>query len=148
MKKLIPLSLIILSPFALFAQDVYVLPDGTSVSRQFFEIPTTILAFCLVGLFILTILRWILDFRLKSKLMSKEVPEALIHQLIQPEKKDSKSQAIKWFFIFLGTGIGLLIIKFSMPIGLHSIAILSISVALGFLAYYYFIKNSEKKNIS
>ena len=148
MKKIITFAFIILSPFALLAQDVYVLPDGTSVSRQFFEIPTTILAFCLVGLFILTILRWFLDFRLKSKLIGKEVPEALIHQLMQPEKKDAKAQAIKWFFIFIGIGIGLLIIKFSLPLGLHSIAILSFSVALGFLAYYYFIKNSEKKNIS
>lgn len=144
MKKIITVTTTILTPFALFAQDVYVLPDGKSLSRQFFEIPATGMAFCLMGIFILTIIRWFLDFRFKSKLINKEVPEGIMRQLLQSDKTDSKTQAMKWFLILAGIAVGLTLISLTLPVGVHSLAIMAFSIAFSFLGYYFFMKRSEK----
>jgi EamA domain-containing membrane protein RarD len=42
-------------------------------------------------------------------------------------------------------GLGLLIVKIVMPFGLHSLAILALSVAAGFGAYYYFSRQTDKE---
>ncbi len=145
MKKVISIATVILAPIALFAQDVYVLPNGSPISREFVETPLIILSFTLIGIFFLTIIRWFLDFRLKSKLINKEVPESVIKLLIDTEKKDSKKQIMKWFFILAGVGLGLAITSIMFrSVGIHSIAIMVFCIALSFLGYYLFIKRSEK----
>ncbi|HLX93124.1 MAG TPA: hypothetical protein VKR32_15680 [Puia sp.] len=146
MKKTVILLAALSSSYFLGAQDVYVLPDGRGLSRQFFEVPMTVLAFVLVGAFILTVITRLLDFRLRSKLISKDAPEGIIKQLIQTEVKDSKTVAMKWFIILAGIGLGLALISMTLPIGIHSLAILAFSISLSFLAYFFFIKRSENKD--
>ena len=83
------------------------------------------------------------DFRLKSKIVEKGVPDKVAEQLLHADHKDAKSQAIKWFLILAGIGLGLTIIDLTLPIGIHSVAIMAFSISLGFLGYYFFIKRTK-----
>jgi hypothetical protein len=93
--------------------------------------------------FILAIIKTILDFRLKSKMVDKGVSDKVVEQFLQPQNRDAKTQAIKAFLILAGIGVGLTAINFTSPIGIHSFAIMAFSIALSFLGYFYFIKRSE-----
>jgi len=41
-------------------------------------------------------------------------------------------------------GIGLLIIDATLPLGIHSVAIMAFSIALSFLGYFMYIRRSDK----
>jgi hypothetical protein len=93
--------------------------------------------------FILAIIKTILDFRLKSRMVDKGVSDKVVEQFLQPQNRDAKTQAIKAFLILAGIGVGLTAINFTSPIGIHSFAIMAFSIALSFLGYFYFIKRLE-----
>jgi hypothetical protein len=42
------------------------------------------------------------------------------------------------------TGVGLIIVYYTMPLDIHSWAIMAISISFGFLGYYFFLRESEK----
>jgi hypothetical protein len=75
-------------------------------------------------------------------MVEKGVSENVVERFLQPTNRDVKSMAIKWFLILAGIGVGLTVISFSMPLGIHSLAIMAFSLALSFLGYFYFIKQS------
>jgi len=143
MKKTITIAIILFGPLAINAQN-YVMPDGRNFSREFIDIPAIILVVYLISTVILTIIKLILDHRLKSRMIEKGVSENVAEQFLQPTNKDSKNLAVKWFLILTGIGIGLTMICFFLPIGIHSVAIMAFSIALSFLGYFYFLKQSEK----
>lgn len=144
MKKLISLTALLALSSICNAQNFYQFPDGSSITRQLFDIPAMILVVYLFIMLILNIIKSSMDHRLKSKMIEKGVSEKIVEQFLQPGNQDSKSQSIKWFLILSGIGAGLTTINFFLPIGIHSIAIMSFSIALSFLGYYYFLKRSEK----
>ncbi len=131
-------------PFIPYAENTYKLHDGKEISRELIDIPASILAVYLVSLFLLNIVKWILNYSLKSKMIDKGVSDEIVKQFLQPENIESRQQAIKWFIILTGIGIGLTIVSFFQPFGIHSAAIMIFSIAFSFLAYYFYIKKSEK----
>jgi hypothetical protein len=144
MKKLITFALILSAPLALSAQEVAQLPGGLYIDRGLFTGIASILVLYLISAFIISIIKLFQEYRLKSKLIEKGVSEAVVEQFLQPTKKDSRTQAIKWFLILAAVGLGLTIVQFTLPLGFHSVAIMSFCIAFSFLGYYYYIKMSEK----
>jgi len=144
MKKILTLAALLFLPAFLQAQDMYQINQDVNMSRQFIDIPAIILILYLVLMFILTILKSILDNRLKSQMIEKGVTDKVAEQFLQPTKTDSKGVALKWFLILMGIGVGLMIVDATLPIGIHSIAIMSFSLGLSFLGYFYFIKKSDQ----
>jgi hypothetical protein len=63
---------------------------------------------------------------------------------LKPNTTEEGSANIKWFSIFAAIGIGLTIINYALPLGVHSLAIMSFSIAAGFLGYHLFLKRSKK----
>ena len=106
---------------------------------------TALSGFTLLSVTILTFVRYILDNRLKSKLIEKGASENIVSQLLQPMNKESKTQTIKWFIIFAGIGLGLGLVDIFQPLGIHSLAIMAFTLSGSFLGYYFFISRSEKK---
>jgi hypothetical protein len=105
-------------------------------------------AFANIALFATAIyifVKLLLDNRIKNKLLDKGAPEGLALQLLQPATKNDKTITIKWVCILTGLGIGLLIADYTQPFGIHSIAIMCISLAASLLAYFFFIRYSDKK---
>jgi hypothetical protein len=145
MKKQILLFIVITMPLMVFADD-YHFTEGTSFSRQLFEIPATLFAAWLLITFLISMVRLVLDNRLKVKMIEKDVSDKVAAQMLQPTKSDTRGQAFKWFMILAGTGIGLGLVSINLPFGIHSIAILVCCLSLSYLGYFFYIKRSENNN--
>jgi hypothetical protein len=144
MKQVIIIATVLLLPFGVNAWQDSTLHDIADIPLGVIGIPAVVLALYLILTFILTFAKSIMDNRLKARMIEKGVPDKVVEQLLQPDGKDVKGQAMKSFLLLSGIGLGLIIISFFLPIGIHSIAIMSFSIALSFLGYYYFLKRSEK----
>ncbi|MES2111335.1 MAG: hypothetical protein V4577_21445 [Bacteroidota bacterium] len=104
----------------------------------------TILTIVVFGIMILTFIRWLLDYRLKNKLIEKSAPDHVVSQLLQPITSDNKNVTIKSFALLMGLGTGLSLVDYFEPLGIHSLAIMSFSLAASFLGYYFYINRREK----
>jgi hypothetical protein len=144
MKKIITIAAIICAPFLLNAQDSMRLPDGRYISRELLNIPAVLLVVYLLSTFILNILKWILDYRLKSKLVDKGVSETVVGQFLRPAKSDARTQSIKSALVLFGLAAGLIIVNYTLPLGIHSIAIMAFCLAAAFLGYFYYLRQSGK----
>jgi drug/metabolite transporter (DMT)-like permease len=149
MKRITTIAMIMLASIAANAQNVQE-ESKAIIDKDFMrELLTNsgvLLGIFLFTTFFLTIIRTFLDSKLKNKLIEKGASETIVSQLLQPLKKDSKLEPIKWFCVLAGIGIGLTFINLFQPLGLHSLAIMSFSLAASFLGYYFFTRNSENNH--
>jgi hypothetical protein len=139
MKRIIITTTAIIVPIALNAQ--------STISEMNMDIFRTVAAIFTLGLFmifILTIMNRIVNFRLKSKIVEKGIPENIISSILQSNPKEDRNINVKWAAILAGLGIALTIIYYTLPLGIHSLAIMAFSLAASFLGYFFFIKYSEK----
>lgn len=146
MKKRISLFAILFAALAVNAQ-----PNDRPaplLDRSFYydalHISSVLLVIILIAYTVLAIIKVILDHRIKNKLVERGAPESIVTQLLQPVNRDSRNTTIKWICIFAGVGLGLSLIDFFQPLGIHSIAIMSFCLAAGFLAYFFLTRNAEK----
>ena len=142
MKRILISTVILLAAFCANAQDL----DPLRENARLYEIVGTsrLLGTILVyAISILLLIKLILDYRIKEKLIEKGASEAVISQLLSSVGKGGNYVNIKWFFIFAGLGIGLGFVYLSRPIGLHSLAIMSLCISLSFLGYYLFVRRNQ-----
>jgi Mg2+/citrate symporter len=109
------------------------------------HICTMLIAIYLISSFILQAIKTAMTARIKSRILDKGTEENIVRELLRPEKKDNKKEILQWFFMLVAVGIGLLLVKIIMPFGLHSLAILALSIAAGFGGYYYFSRQTDKE---
>jgi hypothetical protein len=57
--------------------------------------------------------------------------------------KNNSNEALKWFLILLSVGTGFFIVSLFQPLGIHSIGILAVALAVGFFTYYIFIRKTD-----
>jgi hypothetical protein len=149
MKKIIAIASIVIGfitglPFASQAQGPLREPWREVDIERLVTNTFVIITFFLIAGFILTIIRILQESRLKSKLIEKGVSDKVVEQFLQPTQKDSKSQAIKWAFVLFSIGGGLTVIYYSLPLGIHSLAIMAFSISASFFGYFWYIQQSEK----
>ncbi|HLK31351.1 MAG TPA: hypothetical protein VKT28_22420 [Puia sp.] len=108
------------------------------------HITGTLIGIYLVTSFLLTLVRLFLESRVKHKMIDKGVSETVVEQFLHPTTKDSRSAAMKWFIVSSCVGLGLAAINLSLPLGIHSLAIMAFSISLGFLGYYFFMKKNNQ----
>ena len=109
------------------------------------HICTMLIAIYLIASFILQAIKTAMTARIKNRILDKSPEENIVRELLRPEKKDNKKEILQWFFMLVAIGIGLLLVKIIMPFGLHSLAILALSIAAGFGGYYYFSRQTDKE---
>ena len=97
----------------------------------------------LIASFIQRLIHQYYTYRIKNRMLDKETEEAIVRQLLLPEKAESKTYVLQWFCMLAAIGCGLILVYWFRPFGLISLAILSFSVAAGFGAYYYFSKDKQ-----
>ena len=144
MKKITATAGIVLASLALNAQDA----DPYRVHEILWEVVITtkmVLTVVLFSIVILTFIKLILDYRIKNKLIDKGASDSVISQLLQPAIKDNSQATIKWIAILTGVGLGLSLVAAFQPLGIHSLAIMSLSLAASFLAYYIFINRKGRQ---
>jgi hypothetical protein len=118
-------------------------PDDMGFNGEVLKISASIFVVILVMIFILAVLKRMLDHRIKNRIVVKGVSEELASFILRPDASDGNAN-IKWFLILTGIGIGLTLINYTLPLGIHSIAIMSFSIAVSFLGYYQYLKRSRK----
>jgi len=138
MKKIISAVIVIHATMAANAQETY------GYSEDVFQISAAIIVVVAVMAFLLAFLKNILEHRLKNKIVDKGVPENVISSILQPGSGEEKYRNIKWFAILAGIGAGLLIVYYTRPLDIHSLAIMAFSISLSFLGYHLFIKYVDK----
>jgi uncharacterized membrane protein YwzB len=111
--------------------------------RQFVVNATFVAVLYLVSSFILKVVKGIQDYRLKNKMLEKGLSEELVQQFLQPPDHENKNQTIRICFILAGIGIGLALTSFFKPDMIMSIALSSMTIAAGFLAYYIYLKKTD-----
>lgn len=117
--------------------------------RQFifdsFNICAVLLVIYLLSSFILRLVKQLLEFKLKNRIVDKGTEEPVVAQLLQPEtNKEKRNYLLQWLFILTATGIGFGIMSLTKPFGLHSLAIMAFSIAAGFGGYYLFTRETGK----
>ena len=140
MKKTITIAFVTLMPFLASAQD----RDLPGIDKGIFRICATIFLIGLFMVFILSILKRFLEHRLKNKIVDKGIPENIASSILQDTTKEDGNVNVKWFAILAGLGAGLLIVNYTQPLGIHSLAIMSFCISASFLGYYYFTRATQK----
>lgn len=140
MKKTINITAIIATPFVANAQNI----NSPAIDKEIFNVCATIFVLGLFMIFILVILKRIMEHRLKNKIIEKGIPENIVSSILQTNPKEDRNANIKWFAILAGLGAGLTIIYYTLPLGIHSLAIMAFCIAASFLGYFFFLKRSER----
>lgn len=146
MRRIVILVLAFFASVSVHAQTNYDLWRDGGFLWDLTHILSVLAVVFIIATSILSLIKLFFDYRIRNKIIEKGVGETVASQILQPDKKDPGNIAIKWFIIFAGIGMGLTLINFFQPFGIHSLAIMSFSIAAGFLGYYFFIKRSTKNN--
>ena len=141
MKKTLLTIIAIASTFAATAQN-----DSISIIDKDIQVMIGVLILiALVSFTVLTIIKRWMDYRLKNKLIDNGLSENIINSILQDGTNRNKNSNIKWFAILAGVGTALTIINYTLPLGIHSIAIMTFSVSASFLGYFFFLKYTDKQ---
>ncbi|MEO6348505.1 MAG: hypothetical protein ABIO60_11420 [Aquaticitalea sp.] len=105
-----------------------------------------IILIALIAFTVLSIIKRWMDYRLKNKLIDKGLSENIIKSILEDGTTRNKNSNIKWSILLAAVGIALTIINYTLPLGIHSIAIMTFSISASFLIYYFFLKYTDKQN--
>jgi hypothetical protein len=139
MKTIISIATLIAAPFFVNAQSI----DAPPIDSEVFKIGVSIFVMGILMIFVLGLLKRIMDYSLKNKIIENEVPENIASVILQTNPKEDRNSNIKWFAIMMGLGLGLAIVDITLPLGIHSLAIMAFCMAGSFLAYFFFLKQSK-----
>jgi hypothetical protein len=140
MKKII-LSIVGFSSTSLvFAQEKTVLVHQAESKALIAPILVVVLLIYLI----LSIKKYILDFRLKNKIVNKGISEQLSTSILAKDSNNRIDEAVKLAILFCGIGIGVLITYYTMPLHLHSLAIMAFSIGASYFAYFSYLKKQKK----
>ncbi|RFS19151.1 hypothetical protein DVR12_24570 [Chitinophaga silvatica] len=137
--------IIITSIFGILSLSAYSQPLEGLNKEMMVELERSIILLVflfMISSLILSLMRMILDNRLKNKMIEKGVPVEVIANML-PKKSELTSTA-KYFCILTAICVGLLLISFFPPLGLHSAAIMGFCIATGLLGYYFWSQKISK----
>jgi len=140
MKKIVSITGISITPCLAHAQGGLLL----NINMEVFNICATIAVVGLFMLFILAIMKYVINYKLKNRIVEKGVPESVAASILQTNAKENLNSNIKWFAILTGVGTGLTIVYYTLPLNIHSLAIMAFSIGASFLGYFLFLKFSGK----
>ncbi|HTR29224.1 MAG TPA: hypothetical protein VMH27_08135 [Puia sp.] len=144
MKKAVILFAALSGSLVAFAQDK---PEPL-INRDFIfdliHIAAVLLVIYLISSFFLQLARSNFDFRLKNKMLDRQTDENVVGQLVRTDKTSPLNSVLQWICTLAAVGVGFLLIEFTEPFGLHSLAIMAICVAAGLGVYYYVAKQTKK----
>lgn len=145
MKKSLATLLILLTTFQVFAQAEFEPTNGSNATEStglgaFGEIILPVLFISFLVFMLSTLIRMFLDYRLKNKLIDRGMTDQLSAYLAEKSDSIKQTEVVKMAILFCGIGIGLLLVYFSSPIDIHSLAIMAFSLGLSYLAYFFYLR--------
>jgi hypothetical protein len=107
------------------------------------EIFMPLFAITIVVILIIQVTRYILDHKLKNKIIDRSISEQLASSILEKRVADKKDDSIKWAFLLLGLSSGLTVSYYTMPLHIHSLAIMTCSLGLSYLVYYFYLRRKD-----
>ena len=114
------------------------------MNEEVFRAIAVIFVMLALMVFIIFVLQRIFDYRLKNKIIEKGIAENIASSILQNDNRDNKDVNIKWTSLLAGLAIGLTLVNYTRPLGIHSLAIMSFCIALSFLGYFLYLKKTGK----
>ncbi len=155
MKKLFVSFISFASTTIIFAQDSTA--KSTSLSQQSIdgdidnslisgsiESVLPIIAITLVVILIIQVTKYILDHKLKNKIIDRTISEQLANSILQKSVADKKDESIKWSILLLSLSGGLTVAYHTMPLHIHSLAIMAFSAGISYLIYFFYLQKKNK----
>jgi len=143
MKKLVLTPVIVCLALVCHAQDNRSPLIDRALVFDIVNISAMVLVLYLITSFILRLIQQHLNYRLKQKIADKNVAEHMVTQLLAEKEKDGRKTILQWFFVMAGIGVGFGLISIAQPVGLHSLAIMFLSLAAGLGGYYLVTRKSS-----
>ncbi len=145
MKKILSGILILLSTVQAFAQSTPIPAHTsndveTSTTDTMSGIILPILFISFLVFMLITLVRYILEFRIKNKLIDRGMSEQLSAYLLDNNAQEKRNDVVKWAILLCGIGVGLTITYLTSPIDIHSLAIMAFSLGLSYWAYFFYLK--------
>lgn len=145
MKKILTSLIILLATVQAFAQNNPITESKSnavvpSTIEPISQILLPILFIAFLVFMLITLIKHFLEFRLKNKIIEKGMAEQLSAYLINSNAKEKQNEVIKMAILFCGIGTGLSITYLTVPIHIHSLAIMAFSVGLSYLAYFFYLR--------
>lgn len=156
MKKSISTLINFLIPVFVFAQKSNSIPPLPSKPNLDYEIMKSvndtryldaiapIVAGGFLVLLVIALTKLILTNKLKNKIIDKGISEQLAISILERNSTNKKDESIKWGLILLAVGAGSIICYYTMPLHIHSIAIMAISIGASQLGNFFYLKNQNK----
>ena len=119
----------------------FTLADGMYIPDVFIRTGIVILLFYVATSFLLTLIRMLLDYRLKSKMIHMGITGDEAEKILRKDV-ENKDHAFKWFLLLLSIGIGFAVIS-SFPFGWLSVGMLAFSLSLGYAGYFIYLKKRK-----
>lgn len=113
-----------------------------STSASEIVLPVLFISFLIVML--TSLVKYLLDFRLKNKLIDRGMSEQLTAYLSAKNDREKQHEVVRVSILFLGLGLGLLLTYFTAPVDIHSFAIMAFSLGLSYLAYFLYLRRVNK----
>lgn len=140
MKQSLLLFSAALLPALSFAQG----KPASGINMEVVHIVSILFIFGLIMAFIVLLVKRVLDYQLKKKMIDRGVTDEVAAALLQKDSQSEKQLSLKWFFLFAGTALGLVGTHYTQPLGMHSLAILCAGIALGYLCFYLYSPWKQK----
>ncbi|ATL47135.1 hypothetical protein COR50_08015 [Chitinophaga caeni] len=144
MKKLLATMLILLASVSAFAQENAIPAEfhpfkdkGSFI--EIFRTSSIIFILVLIAVFLITVIKLVLDARLKRDLVQRDAPVEIIESLFS--RKGKYQNAVKIGIILVSIGLGLLLVGVFNSMGIYSAAIMILCLSVGFIGYAFWVKN-------
>lgn len=139
MKKIFTLGLLIGTVTIGRAQSSYAALNDQPTFQELMRSAVILVLIYLLTNFILTLVKTWLDDRLKKKIIETGTPDTVVGQLL-PTNRTQKTDALKWFCVLTAAAVGLAIVGIYQLNGVYTLAAMSLSLAIGYLGYYFLIR--------
>jgi predicted AAA+ superfamily ATPase len=115
-----------------------------SLSSGSIESVLPIIAITLAVLLIIQVTKYILDHKLRNKIIDRTISEQLANSILQKSAADKKDESVKWSILLLSLSGGLTVAYHTMPLHIHSLAIMAFSAGISYLIYFFYLQKKNK----
>jgi preprotein translocase subunit SecG len=143
MKKILTITLLLLTTFAANAQDPYYPLSDKGTFEEMVRSVVILALIYLVTSFILYMIKLFLDSRLKNKMVEVGTSQEVVAQLIA-SNKDAKKTSLKWFCTLCGIAAGLGAIGYFHLTDIYALMVIAFCLAIGFLAHFFLLSRLSK----
>lgn len=126
----------------------YHIGENFEFSIQLFDVLAIITVIFLITQALLGLVKMFLQFRLKHKIVDKNLSETLTAQVLATEsgnQADQKSNAIRWSLLFMGLGAAFGIISIFQLYGMNALSVLCLALSVSLLLYFVYLHKAEKQ---